>query len=337
MKLVIDRPVATAMVFLALLATGVYSFLNTPIELAPKEDFPKADIFTSWPGVPPGGRPDPGDGAARGGLRHGQGHHQDDLDLRDRLLPDHPGVRSQDEHGVRDAGPARGADEGPPAPAAARPAVRPALRSRGLPGPAVPRVHGLGPLRPPGAPGAGQGEARDRPGLGPGRLGRRGRRRLGARDPGHPRRGPDQGPRPPSLHGQRGHRGPARDLSDGTGPPRQPGVPVQVRRPHRQPRRAPPDRRRPLRREPHPGQGRGQGRGDLRRHPPDPPHQRPAHGQPDRLQGARREHAARRRATSSASSRRSSGSSRPTSPSRASTTRARRSARTSTTSISSPD
>jgi HAE1 family hydrophobic/amphiphilic exporter-1 len=53
MKLVIDRPVATAMVFLALLATGVYSFLNTPIELAPKEDFPKADIFTSWPGVPP--------------------------------------------------------------------------------------------------------------------------------------------------------------------------------------------------------------------------------------------------------------------------------------------
>jgi HAE1 family hydrophobic/amphiphilic exporter-1 len=53
MKLFIDRPVATAMVFLALLATGVYSFLNTPIELAPKEDYPKADIVTSWSGVPP--------------------------------------------------------------------------------------------------------------------------------------------------------------------------------------------------------------------------------------------------------------------------------------------
>lgn len=53
MKLFIDRPVATAMVFLALLATGVYSFLNTPIELAPKEDFPTVDIITSWPGVPP--------------------------------------------------------------------------------------------------------------------------------------------------------------------------------------------------------------------------------------------------------------------------------------------
>jgi HAE1 family hydrophobic/amphiphilic exporter-1 len=53
MKLFIDRPVATSMAFLALLATGVYSFLNTPIELAPKESYPMADIVTSWPGVPP--------------------------------------------------------------------------------------------------------------------------------------------------------------------------------------------------------------------------------------------------------------------------------------------
>ncbi|MBN2266434.1 MAG: efflux RND transporter permease subunit, partial [Candidatus Aminicenantes bacterium] len=53
MKVFIDRPVATAMVFLALLATGVYSFLNTPIELAPKESYPMADVFASWPGVPP--------------------------------------------------------------------------------------------------------------------------------------------------------------------------------------------------------------------------------------------------------------------------------------------
>jgi HAE1 family hydrophobic/amphiphilic exporter-1 len=53
MKFFIDRPVATAMVFLALLAMGVYSFLNTPIELAPKESFPMVDVVTSWFGVPP--------------------------------------------------------------------------------------------------------------------------------------------------------------------------------------------------------------------------------------------------------------------------------------------
>ncbi len=53
MKFFIDRPVATAMLFLALLATGVYSFLNTPIELAPKESFPMVDIVTAWYGVPP--------------------------------------------------------------------------------------------------------------------------------------------------------------------------------------------------------------------------------------------------------------------------------------------
>jgi len=53
MKLFIDRPVAAAMVFLALLATGVYSFMNTPIELAPQETFPMVDIYTTWYGVPP--------------------------------------------------------------------------------------------------------------------------------------------------------------------------------------------------------------------------------------------------------------------------------------------
>jgi len=52
-KFFIDRPVATAMIFLALLAMGVYSFLNTPIELAPKESFPMLDVVTSWYGVPP--------------------------------------------------------------------------------------------------------------------------------------------------------------------------------------------------------------------------------------------------------------------------------------------
>lgn len=53
MRIFIERPVATAMAFLALLATGVYSFLNTPIELAPKESYPMVDVVTSWYGVPP--------------------------------------------------------------------------------------------------------------------------------------------------------------------------------------------------------------------------------------------------------------------------------------------
>lgn len=53
MKALIDRPIATAMLFVALLVLGVYSFLNTPLELAPKEEFPQLDVFTSWQGVPP--------------------------------------------------------------------------------------------------------------------------------------------------------------------------------------------------------------------------------------------------------------------------------------------
>lgn len=53
MKALIDRPVATAMLFVALLVLGVYSFLNTPLELEPKEDYPQLDVYTAWASVPP--------------------------------------------------------------------------------------------------------------------------------------------------------------------------------------------------------------------------------------------------------------------------------------------
>jgi multidrug efflux pump subunit AcrB len=52
-KIFIERPVATAMFFLALLVLGVYSYLNTPIELLPTETFPRLDIQAAWGNVPP--------------------------------------------------------------------------------------------------------------------------------------------------------------------------------------------------------------------------------------------------------------------------------------------
>ncbi len=53
MRFLIKRPVAVAMVYLALLALGVFSFMNTPIELAPGGDYPRIDVEASWPGVSP--------------------------------------------------------------------------------------------------------------------------------------------------------------------------------------------------------------------------------------------------------------------------------------------
>jgi HAE1 family hydrophobic/amphiphilic exporter-1 len=53
MKFFIDRPVATAMVYLALLVLGVYSYLNTPLELVPEESYPRVFIRARWPGAPP--------------------------------------------------------------------------------------------------------------------------------------------------------------------------------------------------------------------------------------------------------------------------------------------
>ncbi len=41
------------MVFLAVAFLGAYSFLNIPLELAPKEDFPQITIQTPWSDVPP--------------------------------------------------------------------------------------------------------------------------------------------------------------------------------------------------------------------------------------------------------------------------------------------
>lgn len=53
MRFLIERPVAVAMVYLALLALGVFSFVNTPIELAPGGAYPRIDIEVPWPGVSP--------------------------------------------------------------------------------------------------------------------------------------------------------------------------------------------------------------------------------------------------------------------------------------------
>ncbi|MGC8746448.1 MAG: efflux RND transporter permease subunit, partial [Candidatus Saccharicenans sp.] len=53
MKFFIDRPVATLMIYLALLALGLYSLFHIPLELAPQEEYPRADILANWPGASP--------------------------------------------------------------------------------------------------------------------------------------------------------------------------------------------------------------------------------------------------------------------------------------------
>ncbi len=53
MKICVDRPIATAMFFLALAVLGFYSFLHIPLELAPKEEYPQLEIVTVWSGVSP--------------------------------------------------------------------------------------------------------------------------------------------------------------------------------------------------------------------------------------------------------------------------------------------
>jgi HAE1 family hydrophobic/amphiphilic exporter-1 len=54
MRIFVERPIATAMVFLALLVLGGYSFLNIPVEMPViREEFPELRINTVWHGMPP--------------------------------------------------------------------------------------------------------------------------------------------------------------------------------------------------------------------------------------------------------------------------------------------
>lgn len=53
MKLFVERPIATVVFLISLMVLGIYSFINVPIELAPKAEYPQMQITASWSGIPP--------------------------------------------------------------------------------------------------------------------------------------------------------------------------------------------------------------------------------------------------------------------------------------------
>lgn len=53
MKLFVERPIATVVLLISLMVLGIYSFINVPIELAPKAQYPRMQITATWSGIPP--------------------------------------------------------------------------------------------------------------------------------------------------------------------------------------------------------------------------------------------------------------------------------------------
>lgn len=53
MKLFVERPIATVVLLVSLMVLGIYSFINVPIELAPKAQYPRMQIIATWSGIPP--------------------------------------------------------------------------------------------------------------------------------------------------------------------------------------------------------------------------------------------------------------------------------------------
>ncbi|PRY01217.1 AcrB/AcrD/AcrF family protein [Pontibacter ummariensis] len=50
-KIAVFRPVATLMVFVALIVFGVYSTINLPVDLFPEIDPPVITVITTYPGA----------------------------------------------------------------------------------------------------------------------------------------------------------------------------------------------------------------------------------------------------------------------------------------------
>ena len=53
MKIFVERPIATIVLLISLMVLGIYSFINVPIELAPKAIYPRMQITATWSGIPP--------------------------------------------------------------------------------------------------------------------------------------------------------------------------------------------------------------------------------------------------------------------------------------------
>ena len=52
-RLSIDRPMTIAMIYIAIAAVGIASFIAIPVELLPDVDYPQLNIDTDWPGASP--------------------------------------------------------------------------------------------------------------------------------------------------------------------------------------------------------------------------------------------------------------------------------------------
>jgi len=92
MKIFIERPIATATFFMAVLLLGIYSFLNLPFEFMPKEEYPR--VTHLYPMERRASRDHPGSGHSSARRSGGQGQRgdQDHFFFPDEQLIDYLGV-----------------------------------------------------------------------------------------------------------------------------------------------------------------------------------------------------------------------------------------------------
>ena len=97
-RLFILRPVATALLMVAIMLVGIVAYLQLPVSALPEVDYPTIQVMTFYPGADPDVMASSVTAPLERQFGQVPGLEPDDLDQFLRFLGHHPAIRARSEH-----------------------------------------------------------------------------------------------------------------------------------------------------------------------------------------------------------------------------------------------